>query len=107
MASSFMYIQVNYTIKCLKRVIKEKVAASEPTQEAQDKFVQAIKKGLETMVWKRGGMRVYNQDHHFVMRSIIVIILVASALWSSTVTRFWWKMRSVKNLKDFNTYKMV
>lgn len=53
-----VYSQVNYTIKCLKRMIKEKVAAIEPTQEAQDKFVQEIKKDLETTVWKRGGMCV-------------------------------------------------
>ena len=37
-------------------MIKEKVAAIEPTQEAQDKFVQEIKKDLDVTVWKRGGM---------------------------------------------------
>ncbi|CDH53644.1 monooxygenase [Lichtheimia corymbifera JMRC:FSU:9682] len=89
--------QVNYTIKCLKRMIKEKVAAIEPTQEAQDKFVQEIKKDLETTVWKRGGCNSW----------YINSAGEASALWSSTVTRFWWMLRSVKNLKDFNTYKAV
>ncbi|CDS05299.1 hypothetical protein LRAMOSA07828 [Lichtheimia ramosa] len=89
--------QVNYSIKCLKRMIKEKVAAIEPTQEAQDKFVQEIKKDLDTTVWKRGGCNSW----------YINAAGEASALWSSTCTRFWWMLRSVKNLNDFNTYKVV
>ncbi|KAI8147058.1 hypothetical protein BJV82DRAFT_597567 [Fennellomyces sp. T-0311] len=85
--------QVDYSIKCIKKMIKGDVVAIEPTLEAQSNFVKNLKEDLKTTVWKGGCNSWYLDARGDV-----------TALWSSTVTRFLWLLRRVGNTSDFITY---
>ncbi|KAI9498576.1 flavin-binding monooxygenase-like protein [Zychaea mexicana] len=87
--------QVNYIVQGLKLMVKENLVAFDPTKKAQDKFVAQLKDDLENTVWKKGGCNSW-----YVNKEGDV-----TANWSSTVTRFWIKLRKFKNFDDFNIYK--
>lgn len=48
------FSQVNFAIQVIRRAIKDKVRAVEPTKEAQDRFVERLKSDFRTTVWKGG-----------------------------------------------------
>ncbi|ORZ00392.1 putative flavo protein [Syncephalastrum racemosum] len=87
--------QVDYSIRCMKYAIKHNLAAFEPEKRAQDEFVKNLKKAFEKTVWKGGCNSWYLNEEGDV-----------TAIWSSTVTRFWLLLRKV-DFSKFITYKRV
>ncbi|SAM04258.1 hypothetical protein [Absidia glauca] len=95
-------IQVNNAIKCIKQ-LGPKVKAIEPTEEAQEKFVADLKKQLKNTVWNTNCNSWYkdsNGETHITHISLLLFEKVFS-LWSSTVTAFYWHLRSNNFKKDF------
>ncbi|KAI9321720.1 FAD-dependent pyridine nucleotide-disulfide oxidoreductase, partial [Dichotomocladium elegans] len=86
-------IQVEMTLRMLKRMIKDHVIAIEPKKEAQDKFVKKLKANLKDTVWSTGCSSWYLTAQGEI-----------SALWSGTVTGFWWTLGRTRYLDDFITY---
>ncbi|KAI9489657.1 flavin-binding monooxygenase-like protein [Zychaea mexicana] len=71
-------IQVNYAIKCIKRMLKKNLAAIEPKESAQDQFSKKLQKNFEGTVWKGGCRSWYMNDAGEIY-----------GLWSGPVTSFW------------------
>ncbi|CDS08506.1 hypothetical protein LRAMOSA09867 [Lichtheimia ramosa] len=87
--------QINYAIQTLRSMIKNKIAAFEPKQEAQQTYVAGLKSDLDKTVWKGNCSSWYVNKEGDV-----------TAVWSSTVTRFWWLLRKFPGFhKDYITYK--
>lgn len=63
---------------------KKKIAAMEPTKEAQEEFLKTLKKDLDTTVWAQSCHSWYQNSKGEV-----------TSIWSSTVTTFWRLMRRV------------
>ncbi|CAO3646793.1 unnamed protein product [Cunninghamella blakesleeana] len=87
-------IQVNNAIKCIKQ-LKDGVKAIEPTEKAQAKFVQELKNGLKKTVWTTGCDSWYKNKEGEVF-----------ALFSGSVTEFWWKLRNNNFDTDFIKYQI-
>ncbi|KAI9320142.1 hypothetical protein BX666DRAFT_1853340, partial [Dichotomocladium elegans] len=84
-----MECQVAFACQMIRRMIKEDIAAFEPTQDAQDAYAAELQKDLDKTVWKGNCSSWYVDSKGNV-----------TALWSSTVTRFWWLMRKFDGFKD-------
>ncbi|KAI8141360.1 putative flavin-binding monooxygenase [Fennellomyces sp. T-0311] len=90
---SIIEIQTNYVIKCIKRLTRKDIAAIEPKDEAQEAFVAKVQKGFDGTVWKGGCDSWYQNQNGEIY-----------TLWHSTITAFWWELRS-PNFRDFIEYR--
>ncbi|KAI8334350.1 putative flavin-binding monooxygenase [Chlamydoabsidia padenii] len=85
-------IQVNNAIQCIKQ-LGPKVKAIEPTEKAQERFMDQLKKSLEKTVWSTHCNSWYKNKNGEIF-----------TLWSSTVTSFYWQLWSNNFKKDFIKY---
>lgn len=75
-------------------MMKQRIDAIEPTKEAQDVFVRDLKQRFEGTTWKGGCSSWYLNSQGDV-----------TALWSSTVTQFWWLLSGAPRFRqDFEVY---
>ncbi|KAI9493839.1 putative flavin-binding monooxygenase [Zychaea mexicana] len=86
-------VQTDYTIQCVKRLVKNDLAAIEPKKAAQEEFVANVQKGFEGTVWKAGCRSWYMNDKGEIY-----------TLWNGPITTFWWALRQPV-FKDFIEYK--
>ncbi|KAJ8662953.1 hypothetical protein O0I10_001129 [Lichtheimia ornata] len=85
--------QVEFAIKCIKHMEKKKASAIEPKESAVDEFVGKLKKSFDGTVWTSGCKSWYmNQEGQ------------PYALWSGTITSYWWALRKVRG-EDFELHK--
>ncbi|CAO3589257.1 unnamed protein product [Absidia cylindrospora] len=85
-------IQVDNAIQCIKQ-LRRGIKAIEPTKESQEEFVTKLKTDLGKTVWATNCNSWYKDAQGEVF-----------ALWSSTVTAFYWHLWSNNFKKDFIKY---
>ncbi|KAG2220688.1 hypothetical protein INT45_012552 [Circinella minor] len=86
-------IQVDYSIQCLKHMIKNNLGALEPKASAQERFSKELQKSFNGTVWKGGCNSWYLNDAGEVY-----------GLWSGTIISFYWALRK-PDFRDFIEYK--
>ncbi|KAF7732364.1 hypothetical protein EC973_005260 [Apophysomyces ossiformis] len=91
---SMVECQVDFAIRSMKYMAKHNFTALEAKKEAQKQFVAKLNKEIQSTVWASGCKSWYINDKGQIF-----------ALWSGTVTGFWWTLLRTNYAKDFIGYR--
>ncbi|KAF7726672.1 hypothetical protein EC973_008546 [Apophysomyces ossiformis] len=82
--------QVNFAIKTIKYMRKHQITSFEPKKEAQEKFVEGLRKAHQSTVWSSGCKSWYMDAKGQIV-----------SLWPGTIISFMWALYRTSYTSDY------